>query len=84
MPRIEITEGELFKDLQEALGVDAEDGHTSQELADLMGWGQRKTLDVMKKLILAGSWQRVSVMRSSVLTDITRPVNAYRPVAPSD
>ena len=80
-----ITEAEIFDALNEALArVESEDGHTSQELADMMNWGQRKTLDMMKRLILAGKWQRTSVMRSSVLTGITRPVNAYRPVAPSD
>ncbi len=85
MARIEITAAELSADFNEALEhIETEHGHTSQELADLMGWGQKKMLVAMKKLIIAGSWEYVSVRRTSVLTGVTRPVNAYRLVKNSD
>jgi hypothetical protein len=76
-----ITEAELLDALNEELShIESEDGHTSEELAALMGWGKGKTLTTMKKLIVAGSWERCTVMRTSVLSDVTRPVNAYRPL----
>ncbi len=85
MARIEITEADLIADFQKALGdAETEDGWTSKELAQITGWSRSKVLDRMETLILAGSWERLNVMRESVNTGVTRPVNAYRPVQSRD
>ncbi len=83
MPRIEITEAELAAEYYEAVGEE-DAGLTTVDLEALTGWGKGKVLVTMKKLILAAKWERVSVRRQSVLTGVTRPVNAYRPVVSSD
>ena len=83
MSRIEITEAELAAAYDEAIG--AEDaGLTTVDLEALTGWGKGKVLVTMKKLIVAAKWESVFVRRTSILTGITRPVVAYRPVVTSD
>lgn len=83
MSRIEITDAEIARDLNEAVAnAETDDAYTSDELIELTGWGKVKLLGVMKKLLRAGTWERLGVVRTSPLSGVTRRgVNAYRPVA---
>ena len=84
MSRIEITEAELLADFEEALaGTDKEDGHTVQEIREVVGWGEERIRRSIKKLVAIGSWEHVKVARV-VMNGTTRLLDAYRPVVPSD
>ena len=82
MPRIEITEAEIFDELNEAMGdIETGDGHTSPELRAITGWGNDKIRAALRALILAGTWEAVHVRRESPLRPgVVMPVCGYRPV----
>ena len=84
MARIEITEAELLAALDAAMAV-SEDGVTTREIKKATGWGVEKIHGALEHLIVSGAWEPVKVVRTSILTGITRGgVNAYRPVKASD
>ena len=83
----DITESELLNalHLEAAGGVDTGEGYTTRELMALTGWGEKKLLRTVEKMIIAGSMERLYVSRKSPLTEVTRGgINAYRPVASRD
>ena len=81
-----ITEAELLDALQEALaGTEVEDGHSLNEIKELTGWGTDKARKTLKRLIVAGKWEPVALMRESPLRPgVSQVVCGYRPVVPSD
>ncbi len=86
MARIELTEADMIRDLNEALGdVGTEGGYTTREIRRLTGWGKNRALDNMRTLVVAGVWEAIKVSRESPLDPgVTNLVRGYRPVVSRD
>ena len=85
MSRIDITDAQLLADIMEALGDrETEDGYTCRELQKITLWGKELTRRNVEQLIIAGAWERVQLLRTSELDNITRRVRGYRPVQSRD